>query len=581
MKLAELVTEMKIQGMQKYKSDVNGVKTQLGKVEDSSKKTGMSLKAAFAAGTVAAAALSAALIGVTKLFIEQQQAIAKLDASLQATGGAAGLTSRELQAMAADLQKTTTFGDEATIAMQALLLTFKNIKGDEFKEATGLILDMSVAMGQDLQSTALQVGKALNDPIKGLTALSRVGVTFTEGQTKMIKEMARMGNVAGAQRIIMQELASEFGGNAAKQAETLGGEIEQLTNDLGDMGEEIGGVLEPSIRRMVSAMNDGVKSARNLSNGLGSDFSLVLLNVTNNFIDWGKAIARLFKQLSKGNPILQAVKSSIWQLQQLGILESPLDDNFLDSTREANDLLQDSIDRQREVINGLNNEADAANRAAQEIDTLAEARKKSADAWQAFDAGQAKSSLDLLVMDQKIAVASIDESYKADIINLEEYGSLRRGLLERQIVERQQLAKLAGKSEMSVLKKAALDRIALERELSKMREEEVKKDLKATQKAEDDKLKARRAAAREDLAAARGGVKEAQEKLRSAKSQKDPGITSVQQRIQSLQVALLGGKKNKAVEIAEKQLDQAKLAERTREQMLDAIVGIQVNPVGL
>ena len=84
----------------------------------------------------------------------QVDAIAQVEAALKSTAGVSGQTSEGLQKMAADLQQVTTFGDEAMLAMQAVLLTFTNIRGDRFEQATTAILDMSAALGTSLQSAA-------------------------------------------------------------------------------------------------------------------------------------------------------------------------------------------------------------------------------------------------------------------------------------------------------------------------------------------------------------------------------------------------------------------------------------------
>ena len=79
----------------------------------------------------------------------QEQAVAKLNATLIATGGAAGFSSKELQDFASELQDLTLFGDEATISMMSVLNTFKQISGNTYKRAVVAIQDLSAAMGQD------------------------------------------------------------------------------------------------------------------------------------------------------------------------------------------------------------------------------------------------------------------------------------------------------------------------------------------------------------------------------------------------------------------------------------------------
>ena len=169
--------------------------------------------------------------------IEAERVETQLNAVLKSTRHAAGLTAIELKNMASEMQMLTAFGDEEVLSMQNLLLTFKNIKGDEFKRATMAVLDLSTAMGQDLKSSAIQVGKALNDPKIGLTALQRVGITFSDSQKKLIKDLTETGRVAEAQRIIFKELESQFGGSAKAATNSFGGALAQLKNKFGDLFE--------------------------------------------------------------------------------------------------------------------------------------------------------------------------------------------------------------------------------------------------------------------------------------------------------------------------------------------------------
>jgi len=137
-------------------------------------------------------ALPGAFVIVTRAAMKQEDVIKRLEITLKATAHAAGLTRNELLKQAAALQQVTRFGDETITAMQTMLLTFKNIKGDEFKRATEAALDMAVAEAAvsgravDLTAVSIRLGKALNDPILGLTALARVGVDFTDTQKGLI-----------------------------------------------------------------------------------------------------------------------------------------------------------------------------------------------------------------------------------------------------------------------------------------------------------------------------------------------------------------------------------------------------------
>ena len=204
---------------------------------------------------------------VTEAFIRQEQAIFQLEQRLKSTGGAAGKSSEELQKFASQLQKTTVFGDEATIEMQSLLLTFTKIQGGVFDRATVAVQNVATAMGTDLKSAAIQVGKALNDPKGQLTALSRSGIQFTEDQKDTIKTMVKLGDVAGAQAVILGELENQFGGAAEAASKGLGGSLKQLNNTFGDTLEIIGGG-GAGLTGLIRESNEGLTAFNELISGI-------------------------------------------------------------------------------------------------------------------------------------------------------------------------------------------------------------------------------------------------------------------------------------------------------------------------
>lgn len=203
---------------------------------------------------------------------EAERAQAQLNAVLKSTNGIAGVTAQQANDLAASLQKVTTVGDEAIIAGESMLLTFTNIGKDVFPQATQTLLDMAVAMNngatpsaEQLSSQAIQLGKALNDPTEGLSALSRVGVKFTAEQEKQIKTMQKNGDIMGAQKIILGELAREFGGSAQAAAQTFSGQVEQMQNRLGELGEELGRAVIPVLTFFTQKLNELVTWFENLT----------------------------------------------------------------------------------------------------------------------------------------------------------------------------------------------------------------------------------------------------------------------------------------------------------------------------
>jgi phage-related protein len=178
--------------------------------------------------------------------------IAQTEAVVKSTGMAAGFTAQQLADMAGSMSATSgnsIFADDAILGAQNVLATFTQIKGVSFKGATQAILDISQAMGTDLQSSALQVGKALNDPVAGISALSRVGVSFTEDQKALIQSMVDVGDVAGAQQIIIDELGKEFGGSAAAAVDTFAGQQIVLAEQFADVKQSLGESLLPVLMR--------------------------------------------------------------------------------------------------------------------------------------------------------------------------------------------------------------------------------------------------------------------------------------------------------------------------------------------
>lgn len=209
-------------------------------------RTLVSIGAAYAAGRFFGA--------IIRNTIEAEQVTAQLTAALKSTGGVAGQTKEALLEHAAALQSVTAFGDEAIVSAQAMLLTFRNIAGDQFPKATEAVLNVAQALGTDLKSAAIQVGKALNDPAIGLTALSRSGITFSVEQQKVIKALQQTGRMAEAQELILAELETQFGGSARAARETLGGALTALQNAFGDLLE--GDASSGGVKDATAALED-------------------------------------------------------------------------------------------------------------------------------------------------------------------------------------------------------------------------------------------------------------------------------------------------------------------------------------
>jgi phage-related protein len=189
---------------------------------------------------------------------------AQTEAVLKSTGDASNVTAAHVDDLAMSLRRKAGVDDDVVHSGENMLLTFTNIRNEAgkgnaiFDQATRTMLDMSHALGQDTKSSALQLGKALNDPIKGVTALQRVGVSFTASQRDQIKAMVDAGNTMGAQKMILGELNKEFGGSAANIDPTTKA-IANLKLDTVDLASSMLQGLMPALQGLVGIL--GVATA--------------------------------------------------------------------------------------------------------------------------------------------------------------------------------------------------------------------------------------------------------------------------------------------------------------------------------
>lgn len=231
----------------KLKRELDDVDGSTSKAEGAFGKLGAAIGGAVAVGGAVSLAK-----GAFDAAVESQKIAKQTEAAIKSTGQAAGITAGEIGDMAAALSKKNAVDDEAIQTGQNLLLTFTNIgKADGvFERTTQASIDMAAAMGTDVSSAAMQLGKALNDPTDGLSKLSRAGVQFTDEQKKQIKTMQDAGDMAGAQKVMLAELERQFGGSAAAQATAT----DRMKIAFGNLQEQVGAKLIPIVERFSSWM---------------------------------------------------------------------------------------------------------------------------------------------------------------------------------------------------------------------------------------------------------------------------------------------------------------------------------------
>jgi hypothetical protein len=265
---------------------------------------------------------------------EAQKVGARTTNVIKTTGGAANVTAKQVGALATAISKKSGIDDEVIQSGANVVLTFSRIRNeagkgnDVFNRTTQLATDMGAAMGKTTASQAKVLGKALNDPIKGMSSLSRVGITFTDSQKKQVAAMVKSGDVLGAQKLILADVEKRYAGAAAAGAtagdklrvswdnfkEQIGTAILPLLDRLATF---ISGTIIPAASRLVSFLSGlGPRLRAAFSGGGGGGFFSGLIAQARQIVAVIAPIIRqivgaLVGQFQKMRPQIQSIWTSV------------------------------------------------------------------------------------------------------------------------------------------------------------------------------------------------------------------------------------------------------------------------------
>ncbi len=254
-------------------------------------------------------AVSGAIRTASDEWQEQVKVVAQTNAVLKSTRGIANVTAAGVGKLAGRIARLSGIDDELIAKGENLILTFKNIRNEAgkgnriFDRATKSAVNLSVAGFGAIESTAKFLGKALNDPVRGLTALTRAGVTFTQKQKDTIKGLVDSNRLLAAQKIVLREIESQVGGSAKALGETLPGQLararESIKNVLGGLVESV----TPALTATLGGLNrfiDRLAAARTVR---------AKLNVV---FDTGKSLAE--QALRIGTEVRERVSAVLAQI---------------------------------------------------------------------------------------------------------------------------------------------------------------------------------------------------------------------------------------------------------------------------
>jgi hypothetical protein len=181
--------------------------------------------------TLAIAGFAFALRATVSIASNAERQFGKLEGILRATGNAAGLTIEEIENLAQEIGRETLASTQGVRDAAGVLLTFKSITGETFKDALRLSQDLAEVGFGSVSSAALQLGKALEDPTVGLSALKRVGVSFTEQQKEQIQTLDFLGEKQKSQVLVLKAINEQVGKTGPRAAKGLAGAVDTLNEE--------------------------------------------------------------------------------------------------------------------------------------------------------------------------------------------------------------------------------------------------------------------------------------------------------------------------------------------------------------
>lgn len=203
-----------------------------------------------------------------------EQAVTRVNTVIQSTRGAAGYSANAIEEQAHELSKSILQGRSEIMDAQGMLLSFTGIRGPIFEQTTKAVADFATFYKTDMTSAALAIGKALNDPAKGMNRLQRMGVMFTDEQKKQVKLYEQQGKLALAQGVILKELKTEFGGQATAATTTDEGKIEMAKKQWNDLKLAIGEIFSKIQVSLIPAFSSFVKYVKEAFNSAPVQFFL-------------------------------------------------------------------------------------------------------------------------------------------------------------------------------------------------------------------------------------------------------------------------------------------------------------------
>ena len=389
------------QNVAAFQGPLGGVAGRLSGLASIASSTGVALGAAL----LALSGVTLGMVKAIKVGDEYEGSLNRINAILKATGGASAQTADDLREFSREIAASTLASVQGVEAAAAKLLTFRRISGDTFKRTLVLAQDLAATGFGSLSDNVTQLGKALEDPIRNLGALTRNGVSFTQAQQDVIKSLVETGHAAEAQGLILDALAQQVGGAGAAEGGDLAKGLDLLSQPLDecflalDKATGAGDVFNSFLRRFTSGIEV-------LKGALEPD-DIPLID------QLSEATEQLSLMLAGASEEVELLKSR------------------LETAEGAEAAVQTAIDLQRLLIEGLKSRIAGEEDAAAAI---AETAKAVQDKIQAeFEAGQIEKAR---IAEQKLFIKEAERQKKVITDTIDSLQREVNGLgAERQALE--------------------------------------------------------------------------------------------------------------------------------------------------
>jgi hypothetical protein len=270
------------------KEQIEGLSSSLGEIGTQDAAAGLDAfggSAAGAGGLAQAAknpvlALAAALGLSGAAAGEANLANAQLDQILINTGNNAGVSGDHIRALATDIMEYSGISDEAVIAGASTVLMFENVRNAAgqpiFDRAIKSSADLarSPAFSGDITAAARTLGRALDDPVQGMSRLRRAGIQLTESQEATITSLQEAGQLEEAQAALLDVVEGRVGSLAETYGNELPGGIDKAKESFGELAEEIGSGLAGPLNGLAGFLAGAADGFRLLNADLGESSPL-------------------------------------------------------------------------------------------------------------------------------------------------------------------------------------------------------------------------------------------------------------------------------------------------------------------